>query len=381
MSLLIDDNDPLVQYNSPGGRGRLGEPPEFDGTTHSSATRGDTAALTFEGTSITVFRTVGGDDQSRLNFFLDGTMTGSFDVPQVSRPTALHNLPHNLPYTLTVTVDNLASTLGPTFFLDYFVYTPTSTTGKTVLIDDNDAGVTYSPQWQERTDSDSSLKRTEHVSEAVGAWASISFEGTGISIIGFPSQQEFKASVAIDGLSPAPITYLAQNNSQLFTSGVLPPGPHILNVTVLDNSALAIGCFLVENGLTDAPVSMGGPTASASLQAAAPIAGAARSKVPTIAAIVGGSAAGLLILALIFGLILRRRSRKAQHTRRDQADTQSVGSGSGPPLWTGKEGPVSARAPRPFQPPSFLDLENAESGGPPPYNVKYLPAAGVRIPG
>jgi hypothetical protein len=75
--------------------------------------------------------------------------------------------------------------------------------------------------------------------------------GTGISIIGFSSQQESKASVAIDGLSPAPIPHSAQNNSQLFTSGVLPPGPHILNVTVLDNNALTIDYFLVKNDLTN----------------------------------------------------------------------------------------------------------------------------------
>ncbi|KAJ7926295.1 hypothetical protein B0H13DRAFT_2313620 [Mycena leptocephala] len=49
MSVLIDDSDPLVQYNSP--RWKLaGKVPEFEATTHSSATPGDTATLTFDET-------------------------------------------------------------------------------------------------------------------------------------------------------------------------------------------------------------------------------------------------------------------------------------------------------------------------------------------
>jgi hypothetical protein len=50
MSVIIDDSDPLVQYNSP--RWKLaGKVPEFEATTHSSATPGDTATLTFDGES------------------------------------------------------------------------------------------------------------------------------------------------------------------------------------------------------------------------------------------------------------------------------------------------------------------------------------------
>jgi hypothetical protein len=51
MSVLIDDNDPLVQYNSPSGWIVTGLVPEFELTTHASATPGDTATLAFEGAS------------------------------------------------------------------------------------------------------------------------------------------------------------------------------------------------------------------------------------------------------------------------------------------------------------------------------------------
>jgi hypothetical protein len=50
MSLVIvDDSDSSVQYNTPGGWNEAGKDPEFKGTTHASATQGDTATLVFEG--------------------------------------------------------------------------------------------------------------------------------------------------------------------------------------------------------------------------------------------------------------------------------------------------------------------------------------------
>jgi hypothetical protein len=51
MSVLIDDSNPLVQYNSPGGWTNHGKPLEFNATTHTSETRGDTVTVVFEGAS------------------------------------------------------------------------------------------------------------------------------------------------------------------------------------------------------------------------------------------------------------------------------------------------------------------------------------------
>jgi hypothetical protein len=59
MKVIVDDSDPLVQYNFvqvnphfPDGWIREGKAPEFAGTTHTSATSGNTAQLTFNGASI-----------------------------------------------------------------------------------------------------------------------------------------------------------------------------------------------------------------------------------------------------------------------------------------------------------------------------------------
>jgi hypothetical protein len=57
MSLvLIDDSDLVVKYNTPGGWIEDGLFPEFNQTSHASATQGDTATLVFEGTSALSFR-------------------------------------------------------------------------------------------------------------------------------------------------------------------------------------------------------------------------------------------------------------------------------------------------------------------------------------
>ncbi|KAF8146309.1 hypothetical protein K438DRAFT_525944 [Mycena galopus ATCC 62051] len=89
MSVIIDDNNPLVQYNPPSGWSRAGKAPEFDATTHTSATPGDTATLAFDGTSISVYGTVAPSFGSRLNFSIDGVDLGSYEAPL--GPVAIQN--------------------------------------------------------------------------------------------------------------------------------------------------------------------------------------------------------------------------------------------------------------------------------------------------
>jgi hypothetical protein len=59
MKVIVDDNNSLVQYNffqpddnKPDGWIREGKTPEFESSTHASATPGETAKLTFNGASI-----------------------------------------------------------------------------------------------------------------------------------------------------------------------------------------------------------------------------------------------------------------------------------------------------------------------------------------
>jgi hypothetical protein len=215
MAVIVDDNDPLVQYNffqanthKSNGWIREGRAPEFESTTHASATPGDTAKLTFNGasiplmvhystglmpwnlgrsgTSISVFGSLAGpsNGRTRWNFDIDGIESGSYDAPPAS-PAIQNQHFWTSPgvdagsHTLTITVDQDTS-INPsrTIFLDYLVYTPTSAAGKTILFDDSDESISYSPEgWQSHDNSATFLESTQHVSESAGSWVALTFEG------------------------------------------------------------------------------------------------------------------------------------------------------------------------------------------------------------
>ncbi|KAJ6511180.1 hypothetical protein C8R45DRAFT_1089295 [Mycena sanguinolenta] len=379
MSVLIDDNDSLVQYSPPDGWFKKGEPPEFDDTTHASETSGDTAALplaavllgatatefdatthtavvtgstaalVFEGTSIGVYGTLGtlNYGQSRLNFSIDGLYIGSYLAPLVSTnfqntlffiSPALNETQHEL----VVTVDQNVAPLNVTLFLNYFIYTTTSTARKTLLVDDADASVTYSPNgWESSNSSDSCLGSTQHVSASVGSWAATSFNGTGISVVGSISQTGFNASVVIDGGQP------------------------VISRIVLEGNALGIDYFLVK-----------GPPLAASTQSQ-PVPPSHTSATPQspkklpLVAIVGGAIGGLVILMLLGVAVIYKRRGRAHH------DPTQPG-GSILPRWTeSNDDGLSITAPRPFQ--LLLQSQSTEPLPPPYVSIsKNLPRAVVR---
>jgi hypothetical protein len=82
-----------------------------------------------------------------------------------------------------ITLDSDPASPNRSCFLDYFVYKTSSTARKTLLIDDNDPGVAYSPgSWIFGT-SDESLEGTQHVSTSAGSWAAVSFDGASLYIL------------------------------------------------------------------------------------------------------------------------------------------------------------------------------------------------------
>ncbi|KAF8146289.1 hypothetical protein K438DRAFT_1990925 [Mycena galopus ATCC 62051] len=370
MSVLIDDSNPLVQYDPPNGWTIGGRPPEFNTTTHVSATRGDTAVLKFEGTSIRIYGTIGSNTgQSRLNFSIDGGDLASYQAPSVPATNAgLKNqlfwaspILNETSHQLVITVDQDTSTQPPnsvngTFFLDYFVYNTTAAAGQSVLLfDDSDASVIYSPGGWESGSSTDCLESTQHVSASAESWAALSFNGTGISLVGIPSQTDFKASIVIDGSQPV-ISQTQNQNQQLFNTSGLTSGPHTINVTVLVGN-LGIDYFLVTNdnpASSNAPVQTTAPHPSGTPQTSE------TPPTPPIAAIVGGAVGGLVVLMLIlaFTLIWKRRARARRN--------QNPPAVSVAPRWVESEADDSSvTAPHPFLP--LLDPS------PPPYTLKYRP--------
>jgi len=254
-------------------------------------------------------------------------------------------------HQLVVTVDQDSSTdsSNRSIFIDYFIYNTTSTAGKTVLFDDSDASLVYSPDWQANTASSSSLQGTEHVSMSVGASVFLSFEGTQISLFGPSGQKGLQASVLIDGSDShsGPMTQSNKQN-QLFASSVLPPGQHTINVTVLTGDSTAIDYFLVGNNIlpttattlppAGSPVSSPPPTSSPAPDGTQKPVSSSLAKAPPIAAIVGGAVGGLalLLLVLLGVLMWRRRSRRVNERAFDYPAT------SLPHPWAGKRGSVTS---------------------------------------
>ncbi|KAK7018407.1 parallel beta-helix repeat protein [Favolaschia claudopus] len=328
MSVLVDDNDSSVQYNSRSGWKKFGQAPEFNATTHASATRGDTATLEFQGTSISVYGSIGPSTPGgRLNFSIDGQDAGSYVDPGV--PKVIHNQRfwtssalEEAPHTLVVTVDHdtaLPTQVNPenrTFFLDYFVYGP-APLGKTQFIDDTDPNLIYSDHWNAANNSDGSLQGTFHTNKFPEAWAAIKFQGTGISLLG---AAKGTSSYVIDSLPP--VTIPSQSSGPVFQVKELSSGFHTLNITSFNSFGLAIDCFFVTpaggNSATTTTTS-GSDSQGVGTQAVAAASSSAGGSVSTntvpIGAIVGGAVGGVvLLLLLVFGILFwrRRRARKSQ---------------------------------------------------------------------
>ncbi|KAJ7364568.1 hypothetical protein DFH08DRAFT_950142 [Mycena albidolilacea] len=162
-----------------------------------------------------------------------------------------------------------------------------TTARKTLLIQDDDPGVAYSPGGWIFGTSDESLEGTQYVSPSARSWAAVSFDGIGISVLASSNQSDdgFKGSVVIDESPPA-IVSLSPNQTDLFDS-VLSSGPHTMNITMLTGDSVALDYFLVRSG-----TSLGSSTGSDG--SAQPSAGVKEegSKTFNTAAIVGGAAVG-----------------------------------------------------------------------------------------
>ncbi|KAJ6544230.1 hypothetical protein B0H19DRAFT_1170014 [Mycena capillaripes] len=300
MSVIVDDHSNLVQYNPPSGWTSQGGSIEFLATTTASKVAGSTAIFTFEGTSVSVFGTVGpSGNGSRMGFSIDQSLSSSYTAP-----VGLH--------TLVMTLETSSET--EIIFFDYLLYNTETTVGKTLFIDDDDIRVQYSSGWKNAKNSMHNFQHGAHSCESSGCWASLTFQGNSISVhspvvVGLDGEG-FNASVVIDGglavvitrsNQPAGTTY----NNQLFASSGLSVGNHTIVITTLNEHPFYIDYFLVKNDSSSdiASVSATAPSISNSPSASPhPV-----TKTRPIAAAVGGSVSGVLLLLLLGGFMWRRR--------------------------------------------------------------------------
>jgi hypothetical protein len=126
----------------------------------------------------------------------------------------------------------------------------------TVRIPETDPSITYTGQWYSNTNSEHS-GGVAALTNAKGAQATISFNGTGITWVGVTDPGAGVAYLYLDGVLTTVDTYAPNTNYQqpLFVAHGLAAGPHTLSIQVThmrdadgSGSWVWIDSFLIENG-------------------------------------------------------------------------------------------------------------------------------------
>ncbi|KAJ7094736.1 hypothetical protein B0H15DRAFT_137060 [Mycena belliarum] len=340
MGVIVDDRDASLQTHGPWKHTSAGTVEYFSGTT-SSGTSGATAEFTFVGTSVGVFGTVAPGTGATLEFSVDHGPSSSFPVQ--SQNSALFHQRFFMSgplsdgnHTLYI---NLTSPSSQGIGLDYFLYNTTSTSGKTLFIDNSDTRMQYSTAgWKKSTEISGPNIKTSvslegllfneaaHVSTGAGSTVSFEFEvvygkdGVGVN-----------ASVAIDGGSPFPIPAPSGqqgpvvSNYNLFNSQGIGFGKHTIILTTLDDKHPLIIDYLTYRNNPGPPAgdATGTQGYSSSLTTSTNLIGATNpadaSSPPQLSSlhslnvpvIVGGAVGGLVLILLLIALVFWSRRRRA----------------------------------------------------------------------
>ena len=126
----------------------------------------------------------------------------------------------------------------------------------TTRVEEHDPSITYTGTWYTNSESPNS-GGAAFLTNAKGARAAITFNGTGITWIGVADPYSGFAQVYLDGTLNTIDTYALNTKYQqaLFTAHGLAPGPHTLSIEVLhvrdgntSGSWVWIDAFDIENG-------------------------------------------------------------------------------------------------------------------------------------
>ncbi|KAJ6449775.1 hypothetical protein C8R45DRAFT_849549 [Mycena sanguinolenta] len=176
---ILDDRDPLIQYA--GTWSGAGSYSEFYGTTTFSLEPGSTASLSFVGTSVNVYGSVGVEGAASMAFEVDGSMTGTYVAPINLTAAIHHELFWGSPplsngtHTLVITQGATPASANGVIFLDYIMYDTTSTS-LTYFIDDRDGRIAYTAGWVQ-DESDEDFQHTSQRTSAIGESFTLEFEG------------------------------------------------------------------------------------------------------------------------------------------------------------------------------------------------------------
>ncbi|PYC76654.1 hypothetical protein C7C46_22005 [Streptomyces tateyamensis] len=238
MTGRIDDDDTAISYTGSwtanGNRG-LGD---YDDAVHATQADGDSASLTFTGTGVSV---VGerSSDQGQVEVFLDGTSKGLFDTSSTTRQAqaVVYSTSGLSAGSHTVQVVKRNGTWST---LDGFEVTG--------VHNDTDPAITYTgASWQyypSRGFGD--YQNDVHAAAANGDSATVTFTGTGISLVTETNSDEGTLAVSLDGAAKGTVNANATSRhaqQTVYAVSGLPIGRHTLTLTKTGGTYLVIDRF------------------------------------------------------------------------------------------------------------------------------------------
>ncbi|MDX2546996.1 hypothetical protein ACOT81_05730 [Streptomyces sp. WI04-05B] len=241
LSGRLDDDSTDISYTgswlASGNRGYG----DYEDAVHYTTVNGDTASLTFTGTAVSVIGEKN-SDQGQVEVFLDGTSQGLFDTSAATRQVQAV-----IYSTSGLTVGShtvqFVKRSGNYATLDGFEVTG--------VANDTDPSLTYiGGTWRTYANRGYGDHQDDvHAATANGDSVTVTFTGTGISLVTETNSDEGTIAVSVDGTSQGTVNANATSRhvqQTLYTVDGLSAGRHTLTLTKTGGSYLVVDRFDVQ---------------------------------------------------------------------------------------------------------------------------------------
>ncbi len=251
----LQETDPDISYTAGWTQGDTSRAWSA-GITALSTTSGAQAAFTFTGTSISWIG-ARGPQTGIARVFLDGAFITEVDTyspaeqiqAELFSKTGLTNTPHTL--TIQVTGRKNAAAQSALVVVDAF-----EVTSPGIQIQGTDSSIAYGSGWIQDNRDKAYSQGSSAESMTVGAQATFTFTGTGVSWIGARGPQTGIARVFLDGAFVQDIdTYALTEGPQHtdFTATGLAAGTHTLAVQVLGKNPASTNFWILMDAFNVIP--------------------------------------------------------------------------------------------------------------------------------
>jgi hypothetical protein len=234
----IDDDDTAISYTGKwtanGNRG-VGD---YEDAVHATGINGDSASLTFTGTGISVIGEKN-TDQGQVEIFIDGTSKGLVDTAATTRQAqaVIYSTSGLSAGSHTIKVVKRSGTWAT---LDGFVVTG--------VHNDTNSSITYTGgSWRYYANRGfGDYKDDAHAATTNGDSVTVTFTGTGISLVTETNSDEGTIAVSLDGVSKGTVNASSasrQAQQTVYSVSGLPVGRHTLTLTKTGGTYMVIDRF------------------------------------------------------------------------------------------------------------------------------------------